>query len=255
MCKRAATGPCGEGMTMTTASVRFFSDALGKWTRYNVLLPDAGEGPFPVLLQLHGLSDDEDSWLELSNFARHVRDLPLIVVLPDGGTSGYLNWKRSDRLHKHRYEDLLISDLPAHLRRHFRVADGPWAIGGLSMGGYGAVRLAMKYPDRFCSIHAHSSAFHFEELVDPALVEDAEDASVYRHAEVLAKRPEQPVISFDCGIDDRLLEQNRRFHENLQALNIEHRYAEFPGGHEWEYWPQTLPIVSWTATEIAAMAA
>lgn len=221
---------------MTVANIRFFSDALGKWTRYNAILPDVGEGPYPVLLQLHGLSDDEESWIERSNLVRYAGELPLIVILPDGGTSGYLNWKPSGRLHKQRYEDLLVRDIPNHVRHHFQAKEGPWAIGGLSMGGYGALRLGMKYPDRFASIYAHSSAFHIDEMVETALIEDADDASVYRHADGLAQREDRPVIAFDCGTEDRLLEHNRRFHEHLQALNIEHSYAEFDGGHEWDYW-------------------
>ncbi len=223
---------------MSTASMRFFSEALGKWTRYNVIMPDVDKGPYRVLMQLHGLNDDEDSWLERSNLTRYVRDLPLLVLLPDGGTSGYLNWKASGRLHKHRYEDLLVRDIPSHVGQHFNVADNPWAIGGLSMGGYGAMRLGMKYPEQFCSIYAHSSAFHIDSMLDATLVEDADDASVYRHADALAKRDDRAVVSFDCGTEDELLEYNRRLHEHLQALDIEHHYAEFGGGHDWEYWDQ-----------------
>jgi S-formylglutathione hydrolase FrmB len=222
---------------MSTARVRFFSDGLGKWTSYNVILPDAGEGPFSVLMQLHGLTDDGDAWLERSNLVRHVAELPLVVVLPDGGTSGYLNWKDSGRLHRDRYEDLLMRDIPDHLRRHFNVADGPWAIGGLSMGGYGAMRLGLKYPDRFASVYAHSSAFHIHEMIDPALAETTtEDASVFHLADAVAARESRPVISFDCGTEDRLLDVNRKFHEHLQSLNVEHYYAEFDGDHDWDYW-------------------
>jgi putative tributyrin esterase len=223
---------------MSTARMRFFSDALGKWTRYNVMLPDVGDGPYRVLMQLHGLNDDEDSWIERSNISRFVTDLPLLVIFPDGGTSGYLNWKISGRLHKQRYEDVLVRDIPSHVRKHFNVIDEPWAIGGLSMGGYGAMRLGLKYPDQFCSIYAHSSAFHIGEMVDPSLVEDAQDADVYRHADAIASRTQRPVISFDCGTDDELLIHNRRFHEHLQALDIEHHYAEFDGGHYWAYWDE-----------------
>lgn len=224
---------------MSVASVRFFSEALGKWTRYNVILPEEGEGPFPVLLQLHGLSDDCDSWLEHTNLVRHVAGLPLAVVLPDGGTSAYLNWKASGRLNQHRYEDLMVIDIPGHLGRHFNVRNGPWAIGGLSMGGYGAVRLGLKHPDRFSSIYAHSAAFRIEEAQDPVdttLVEDAGDSDVYNHAAAIAMRSERPVIAFDCGVDDRLIEHNRKFHRHLDMLGVDHRYAEFEGGHEWDYW-------------------
>lgn len=224
---------------MSTAKIQFFSEGLGKWTSYNAILPDEGDGPFPVLLQLHGLSDDADAWLQRSNLVRHVAGLPLVVVLPDGGTSSYLNWKDSGRLHKTRYEDLLIRDIPAHLARVFNVTEGPWAIGGLSMGGYGAMRLGLKYPDRFASIYAHSSAFDLHERLDPALVETTiDDASVYHHAEAVAARDVRPTISFDCGTEDALLDSNRRFHEHLQALNLNHHYAEFPGDHDWDFWDE-----------------
>ncbi|MBA2469787.1 MAG: esterase family protein [Chloroflexia bacterium] len=223
---------------MSIVNIRFFSDALGKWTRYNAILPDVGKGPYRVLMQLHGLSDDEDALFERSNLVRYVGELPLIVVLPDGGTSGYLKWKPSGRLHKQRYEDLLIHDIPNHVRHHFQATDAPWAIGGLSMGGYGAVRLGLKYPQRFASVYGHSSRFLIDENYDPALVEDIDDADPYRHAEALAKQAQRPVISFDCGTDDQLLEQNRRFHAHLDKLGIEHHYAEHPGAHTWDYWDE-----------------
>jgi S-formylglutathione hydrolase FrmB len=221
---------------MGVAKVQFRSEAMGRQVYYNVLLPEEGEGPFPVLMQLHGLGDSCDSWIQRSNLSRYVADLPLIVVLPDGASSGYLNWKVSGRLHKNCYEDLLMEDIPNHLRRHFNVAEGKWAIGGLSMGGYGAMRLGLKYPERFSSIYGHSSAFHINDMLDPALVEDQQDASCYHHADAIAKREDRPVISFDCGTADELLEHNRKFHEHLQELNIDHHYAEFGGGHEWDYW-------------------
>ena len=226
---------------MGVSSIQFFSEALGKWTTYNAILPEQGDGPFPVLFQLHGLSDDKDAWIQRSNLVRHVAELPLIVVLPDGGTSGYVNWKASDRLHKHRYEDLIINDITAHLKRNFRVTDGKWAIGGLSMGGYGSMRLGLKYPDRFASIWAHSSAFHIDQLADPALVdpESAATGSVFKLAEQVAKLDEPPVIAFDCGTEDeRLIDHNRELHAHLDAIGLEHHYAEHPGGHTWPYWDE-----------------
>ncbi|HQY31698.1 MAG TPA: hypothetical protein PK691_10435, partial [Thermomicrobiales bacterium] len=72
---------------MAVAEVRFFSEALGRWTRYQVILPESGDGPFPVVIQLHGLGDDSRSWLERSNLSRYAEKLPLAIVLPDGETS------------------------------------------------------------------------------------------------------------------------------------------------------------------------
>jgi S-formylglutathione hydrolase FrmB len=221
---------------MGVASVQFHSPALGKSVAYGVILPETGTGPFPVLMQLHGLSDDGAAWIQRSNLVRHVEGYSLIVVLPDGGTSGYLNWRSGERLWKQHFEDFLMVDLPAHLGRHFQVRPGAWAIGGLSMGGYGAMRLGLKYPDRFASIWAHSSAFHIGEVLNQAPLEDAEDADVYVHADRVAKRATRPEISFDCGVDDELLDHNRQFHAHLDRLGVPHWYAEHPGAHTWDYW-------------------
>jgi S-formylglutathione hydrolase FrmB len=223
---------------MGVSTIQLFSDALGKWTTYSAILPEKGEGPFPVLFQLHGLSDDHDAWLQRSNLVRHVAGLPLIVVLPDGGTSGYLNWKPSGRLHKNRYEDLIVTDITSHLRRNFNVTDGKWAIGGLSMGGYGAMRLGLKYPERFASIWAHSSAFHIGDLVDESLADDepVENRSVARLADTVATLAEKPEITFDCGIDDELIRYNRDFHTHLDSIKLPHQYNEHSGAHTWDYW-------------------
>lgn len=224
---------------MTLARVEFFSDALGCHTDYNVLLPDAGEGPFPVLFQLHGLTDDRNSWLERSNIIRHAAGMPLVIVFPDGGTSAYLNWKDAGRLGRQNYEDLIIDDIPAHLRRHFRVTDGPWAIGGLSMGGYGAMRLGLKYRDRFASIWSHSSKLIWgDDLLEGSMLKAPEDVDVFPIAGEVKARGNAPVISFDCGTEDELIDENRAFHEHLQAIGLDHHYAEHEGGHTWDYWDE-----------------
>jgi S-formylglutathione hydrolase FrmB len=222
---------------LTVANVRFYSNALGKWTRYNVILPDQGEGPFPVLFQLHGLTDDCDMWLERSNLARYVAGMPLVVALPDGGTHLYANWRGSGRLGKANYESLIIDDLTTHLRRHFHVTDGPWAIGGLSMGGGGALKLGLKYPDRFASIYAHSSKIDWRTSdLDRSLLADPDDLDLLIHAERVAQRDQRPVLSFDCGTEDDLLDENRWFHEELDRIGLAHHYAEYGGGHDWDYW-------------------
>jgi putative tributyrin esterase len=223
---------------MGVSSVQFFSEALGQWTTFSMILPEKGEGPFPVLYQLHGLSDDHHGWIQRSNLVRHVANLPLIVVLPDGGTSGYLNWETSDRLHKNRYEDLIVNDITAHLKRNFRVTEDKWAIGALSMGGYGSMRLGLKYADRFASIWSHSSAFHINNLVKPALVdpESTATSNVFALADEIVRQPTPPVISFDCGTDDELIQHNRAFHAHLDTIGLAHTYKEHPGGHTWDYW-------------------
>jgi S-formylglutathione hydrolase FrmB len=220
---------------MAILSVRFASKALAKQTTFNVIHPDQGEGPFPVLIQLHGFSDDCNSWLTNSNLARHVANLPLIVVLPDGGTSRYLNVRVHDRFVQENYEDLIMRDIPEQMARIFRIRDGKWAIGGLSMGGYGALRLGMKHPDRFASIWAHSAGLRQVDAALKDLLDDPKDADVEHWAAQLAGG-DQPVMSFDCGVDDHLLSYNRDLHEFLENIGVKHTYREHPGAHTWDYW-------------------
>lgn len=241
---------------MGTATIQFHSEALGKSTSYNVILPEYGEGPFPVLLQLHGLTDDCHSWIQRSNIVRHAADYPIVIVLPDGGTSAYLNWNDAGRLGRQSYEDLIVTDITNHVKRHLHVTDGPWAIGGLSMGGYGALRLGLKYHERFASIWAHSSKIDWRNSeMNFSMLASPDDVDLEILASAVQSLERQPVISFDCGVDDYLIEENRAFHAHLEKIGLEHHYAEHPGEHDCSWWPRTLPLVSWTASEIAALAA
>ncbi|MCL5270156.1 MAG: esterase family protein [bacterium] len=225
---------------MNTATVRFRSAALERHAEFTAILPDlaAAPGPYPVLYQLHGYSDDHPFWMLSANLVRHVARWPLIVILPDGATSFWIN--RSPR---ERYEDLIVEDLMPHVSRMFHVRPGPSAVGGQSMGGFGSLHLALKYPDRFASVWAHSSAiFTFDQLLQKLDLapEQARDADLY---ELAARIPadQRPAIAFDCGRDDFLIEHNRRFHAYLEEKKIPHIYHEHPGQHSWEYWEAHIP--------------
>lgn len=224
---------------MAVADIRFDSSAFGRWATYSLILPETGDGPFPVVFQLHGLGDDHRSWIDRSNIIRYAQDLALVIVFPDGGTSGYLNWKESGRLHRQAWETLVVDDITAHLRRHFHVTPGPWGIGGLSMGGYGAMHIGLKYPEQFASIWSHSAALHLDQYLDAGLIDQRaiDDANLASRLRSLVDRGETlPVISFDCGVDDDLLEFNRDLDALMTELGVDHHYAEHPGAHTWEYW-------------------
>jgi putative tributyrin esterase len=219
--------------------VQFRSEAMNHDVSYTLFLPEQGDTPYPVLVQLHGLGDDNQAWLFKSMLAMQVRDYPLAVMMPNTHAGAYLNWKSGDRLQRLMYEDMIMVDITNHLKRHFAVTDGPWAIGGLSMGGYGSMRLGLKYPDRFASIWSHSSAFVIGDRIDPTMMDEGgvEDANVFVHAQRLADSTgPRPVISFDCGVDDQLIDGNRDFSTFLTGIGLEHHYAEHPGAHTWDYW-------------------
>jgi len=138
-------------------------------------------------------------------------------------------------------EDVIVKDLPAYVTRHFAVRPGPWAIGGLSMGGFGALRLGLKYAAQFASIWSHSGAFHIGRVIDPSFLTDAADADIVPHADCVAAVGSQPVISFDCGVDDELLPYNRQTHDHFDSIGLTHTYLEYPGAHTWDYWDEHVP--------------
>lgn len=221
---------------MSHARVEFHSEAMGQHVTYSLYLPDVGEGPFPVLYQLHGLENSHATWINHSNIVRYAMGLPMAIVFPDSGTGAYLNWLGHDRIGKRNYEDMIVKDITGHLKRHFNVTDGPWAIGGLSMGGYGSMRIGLKYPEMFASIWSHSAKFEWQEIAETGQFADPNDTDVRHHARALVNATNKPVITFDCGTEDELLEESRRFDQFLTEIGIDHTYSEHPGGHEWDYW-------------------
>src|SRR5262245_39346228 len=227
---------------MAVTTVRIQSEALERPVHYTVLLPKAarvGPGPYPVLVQMHGYWDDYCAWLYKSNLLRYVEDLPLIVVLPDGANGWWANFGQSLK-----YEDFVVHDLWAHVQATFPARESRWAIGGLSMGGYGAIRLGLKHPDKYCSIFAHSSplptrgsrfVWSDSRWSKAFQAELKADLDCYRWAREV-DRAMLPRLGFDCGTEDGLLESNRRFHAFLKEIDLPHSYAEHPGAHTWDYW-------------------
>jgi len=232
---------------MSHMRVSFFGDSIGKQTSMSVILPqDAeGDGPFPVLYLLHGLSDDDTIWERRTSIERYVAGMPLIVVMPDGGRGFY-----TDAIQGPAYESHIMKDVIGFTERFFpaRTDREGRVIGGLSMGGYGAMKLALKHPDRFCSVVAHSSAFDVRRRVA-----DQERGEEFRrifgehpegtdndpfHLAEIVDRDRLPAIRFDCGTEDGLLEENRAFHRHLEKLGIPHEYEEFPGAHNWAFWDE-----------------
>ena len=233
---------------MPICNVTFFSESLQKQSAMSIILPEPKlKPPYPVLIQLHGLSDDHSAWMRWSSIERHCDSEPFVVVMPDGGRGWY-----TDAVDGPAYESHIIKDTLGFVERYFPVKktrEGR-SIGGLSMGGYGAMKLALKYPKIFGSVAAHSSAFgrgREEVKGDQREVERVfgrnprgGENDVFALAEKISKK-DMPAIRFDCGKKDFLIESNRAFHRHLAKLGIKHVYREYPGAHEWKYWDNHFP--------------
>jgi S-formylglutathione hydrolase FrmB len=228
---------------MPLCEFHYKSAALDKQTSATILLPDPEiPGPYPVMFLLHGLSDDNTIWARRTSIERYVEGLPLIVVMPDGGRGFYI-----DAAEGFAYGAALGVELPEILRKYFPTKPG-WCITGLSMGGYGALRLALGDPVTFVSAVSHSGAVGFghrpEYFEDPRFAEFRRllgpnplhgPNDLYARAQLL-EAGQRPQIRFDCGVDDYLIEDNRAFHRFLMEKRFPHEYEEHPGAHTWAYW-------------------
>ena len=144
-------------------TVHIDAPSIGRKTAYQVILPGdyetSGEKRYPVLYLLHGFSGNYTNWAGMGA-ARAAQGLDLIVVIPDGGNSWYVNWAESEEGQKNAWGDFIAKDLVNHVDSTYRTiaAREGRAINGLSMGGYGALAVGLTHPELFCSIGSHSGA-------------------------------------------------------------------------------------------------
>jgi S-formylglutathione hydrolase FrmB len=229
---------------MAFCTVHFFSNTLQKQAAMNVIVPDKGAGPFATFYLLHGMSDDYTIWHRRTRIEWYVRDMPLIVVMPDGFRGFY-----TDNAEGPPYAKFFGEELVAFVERIFpaKKSRAGRCIGGLSMGGYGALRIGLGFPDLFTSVNSHSGALmaggqlrqgpQAQEFIrifgdDPT----GSDHDLRVLAKRCAKQKKLPKIRIDCGAGDFLIDANRKFHHFLCQQRIDHEYQEFPGEHNWDYW-------------------
>ena len=231
---------------MAYCELKYFSKALEKATAATVLMPEGTHrGPFATLYLLHGLSDDQTAWTRWTSIERYVRNLPLIVVMPDSGRGFY-----TDAEQGFAYETAIVRDLVGFIDTTFQTKatrEGR-ALAGLSMGGYGAAKLALKFPELFCGAVSLSGAMGFAHRAldsdqpwqrEFARVVGANPVGGSNDLYALAARldaAQRPALRIDCGTEDFLIEDNRAFHSYLGEICYPHEYAENPGAHDWKYW-------------------
>lgn len=236
-----------EGLRQITVK----SAALKGRADVTVWSPEGCVTPEANVILLHGVYGSHWAWALKGGAHRTAARLieageipPMTLIMPSDGLwgdgSGYVSHREQN------FERWIAEELPALAMQV--LPDAPeerqFFIAGLSMGGFGALRIGAKYWRRFRAISGHSSITHFDQLAQ--FVE--EDLGNYQAPPgdrsvletILANRDHLPPLRFDCGTSDPLLEYNRRLHEQLEANGIPHVHEEFPGGHEWPYWEEHL---------------
>jgi len=211
----------------------------------------AGQKALPLVILLHGVYGSHWAWLGkggahqvLETLLAQAAVAPMMLAMPSDGLfgdgSGYLRHQDAD------YAKWIVEEVPAAAALvDARITTSPVFITGLSMGGYGALRLGALHPQIFRAFSGMSSVTCFENMERFV----AASGHTYRLDEskplglaecMLAQRATLRPFRFDCGTEDILIEENRALHKALLETGIPHEYAEHPGGHEWPYWHQHL---------------
>jgi putative tributyrin esterase len=242
----------------------FHSAALDREMKYRVLLPCSyrtGGGRFPVLYLLHGLYGDYLNWDTRTKLESYVQKYELIVVMPDAGDSWYTN---SATAPQDKFEDYIAKDLVAEIDGKFRTLRSRHAraIAGLSMGGYGALKIALRYHYDFAFAGSLSGALNAPqdlsdqrpEFRDQLLRVFGPPGSAVRADNNLftllqsTGAKDLPYFFLACGNADNFLAINRDFVAELSSRGAAYEYHETGGGHAWDYWDRSLPDLLRTAT-------
>lgn len=232
--------------------MQIHSEQLKKITRVNVILPKEQKGKDPkVLWLLHGHSGDYASWVHQTGIERYAEQNYLAVIMPDGANAWY-----TDTAYRANYLTYITEELPELCFRNFSRLSREREmnmIGGLSMGGYGALKAALTYPEKYsacialsgalditrkgrvCNLDEWRSVFGFD-------LQSANELEGTRHdLFALARENKEKGLPFPktyiwCGQQDKLIDANRAFSQHLSALGVEHLYEESEGTHNWKYW-------------------
>jgi S-formylglutathione hydrolase FrmB len=253
----AAASPADQAGLVRTGS--FASESLGRTMKYRVILPEdygVSERRYVTLYLLHGLFGTYSDWESRTDVFSYSRPYALIIVMPEGENSWYTD---SAGEPAQKFERYIAKDLIAHIDDTYRTIRSRHAraVAGLSMGGYGALKFALKYPGQFAfagSISGALAAGH-ETAIDtsfgpkiaqqmtaiygPEGSETRAQNDVYRLLDK-ADAAALPFLYLDCGTADGFLDGNRQFAQLLQNKHVAYEYRELPGSHAWDYWDRQI---------------
>lgn len=239
---------------MAFVNVSTFSAHLGKSIQYNVFIPDNGKKDIPVVLLLHGLSDDYTQWQRFTVTERYADERQIAVIMPDGARSFYTDMKYGGA-----YYSSILKDVMGSAKNLFPITDKreKTFAAGLSMGGFGAAKFALLNPDIFsgfislsgCLDMANrasdvSSGTEFSLIWGENYIETLpgsdNDLIAVAHSYVDSDKP-KPRMYIACGDSDFLLAHNHTFRDAVISDGFDVKYEQGPGTHNWIFWNEYLP--------------
>ncbi len=235
---------------------KLVSKLMGRDMPYRIIVPVGYSNSterYPVLYLLHGLTGHFNNWTDKTKIAEYAAAQKLLIVTPEGDNGWYTD---SSTVPKDKYESYIVKELIPEIDKKFRTfADRDHrAIAGLSMGGYGAIKLGLKYPEMFVLSGSFSGALGAASITEkqvPGAIGRSIDAifgpvntelrkasdpfDMIRQA-TTEKIKNFPFLYIDCGTEDFLFSNNRDFVALLLEKKVPHEFRQLPGGHTWTYW-------------------
>ncbi|HQU91932.1 MAG TPA: alpha/beta hydrolase family protein [Pyrinomonadaceae bacterium] len=251
------------GLTVEVREEKLESKLMSRAMPYRVILPVGYETAsesnhrYPVIYLLHGLTGHFNNWTDLTKLKDYASFPMAIYVTPEGGDGWYTDSvsKASDK-----WESYIIQELIPEVDKKFRTNTGrdQRAIAGLSMGGFGALKFGLKYPDKFVLAGSFSGALGAADITEKSFpgaigktidgifgpagsdTRKANDLFAIIRSTTPEKTKTIPFIYLDCGTEDFLFQNNRDFVSLLIEKKVPHEYRQLPGAHEWKYWDKQV---------------
>jgi len=245
------------------AKLTINSRLMNRAMPFGVVFPMGYKSPhkkdvrYPVIYLLHGLSGNSNNWIERTRLLEDATEYSVIFITPEGGDGWYTDSVSNDQ---ERWESYIVQELIPEVEKKFRTLPtrDKRAIAGLSMGGFGALKFGLKYPDKFVLAGSFSGALGAADITEKSFpgaigktidgifgpVESETRKSNDLFAIIRSMTPEKaktiPFIYLDCGTEDFLFQNNREFVNLLIEKKVPHEYRQLPGAHDWKYWDKQV---------------
>lgn len=232
---------------MAFARVEYYSHALEMTTSFQAVLPDAGDmKDAKVVYLLHGLSDNCTCWMRYTSCERYAKERGVALIMPEVQRSYYI-----DGVYGLNYFTYVSQELPQAVHRMFGLSlerEKNYVM-GLSMGGFGALKCALTYPENYAGCGSFSGVTDLDATRPgssmrswefDALLGEGKQAGQDNDLFALAQKKNLPPIYLSCGEQDRLYPMNVRFSEHLKTCKADYRFDHRPGDHTWDFWDRSI---------------
>lgn len=248
---------------MAFIQLHIYSQSLGMQTEVNIVMPQknkkgeiglngkATTEQYKSLYLLHGLSDDQTIWLRRTSIERYAEEYGICVIMPSGGRSFYFDQQNGEK-----YYTYITQELPNLINEFFCISNKREHrfIAGISMGGYGALKIALKENDKFYAAAGLSSVAdihcdRFKQHLINTIGEEkylSEDEDLFTLIVRKQNEVQKPKLYMWCGTEDFLYTDNIKLMKQIKNLDFDYTYEESTGNHGWVYWDKQIQrVLEW----------